>query len=154
MYYLMRLLPGSVVVARRALDAETGVRIPARQHQSAQYCERRGSVFGENSLDEKMMESDINDPKTILVLQDENSVVGFTYALPESEGVACIVDTVLVKEYQNRGFISILMSCLETELRKKGYEYVTRDAMVENGYADKIIKNYSTKIVETRGFIG
>ncbi|MEK7506296.1 MAG: GNAT family N-acetyltransferase [Patescibacteria group bacterium] len=113
------------------------------------------NIFGEKSLDEKMMESDINSPEANLVLlKDGDAVVGFTYALPESEGVARIVDTVIAKEYQKKGLVAILMSSLEAELKRKGYEYVTRDAMVDNGYAGKIAKNYSSGIVETREFMG
>jgi hypothetical protein len=112
-------------------------------------------VFGKKSLDEKMMESDINDTNASLALLKEgDSIVGFTYALPESEGVARIVDTVLAKEYQNKGYVALLMTTLEIELEKKGYEYVTRDAVIENGYADKITKNYISQIVETSEFVG
>jgi len=112
-------------------------------------------VFGEKSLDKEMMKSDINDLRASLVLlRDKDLIVGFTYALPESEGVARIVDTVITKKYQNKGFVSLLMSCLETELRKNGNKYVTRDVMVENGYADKVMKNYVSQIVETREFTG
>ncbi len=113
------------------------------------------SIFSEKSLDEEMMRSDINDPNTILVLlKDGESIVGFTYALPESEGVARIVDTVLLKEYQGRGFVAMLMARLETELKKNKYVYVTRDVMVENGYAEKVMKNYGSRIVATREFSG
>ncbi|EKD24003.1 MAG: hypothetical protein ACD_81C00131G0006 [uncultured bacterium] len=113
------------------------------------------SIFGEESLSEEMMRDDINDPEvTLVLLKKDESIVGFTYALPESGGVARIVDTVIIKERQSKGLISMLMTCLETELRKKGYEYVTRDAMVDNGYADKITRNYSSRIIETRDFIG
>lgn len=111
------------------------------------------SIFGEKSLDKDMMQSDVNDSKMNLVLlKDGDSIVGFTYAVPENEESVRIVDTVLMKEYQHKGFVSLLMSCLETELKKRGYTYITRDALVENGYADKIIKNYSPRIIETKEF--
>jgi ribosomal protein S18 acetylase RimI-like enzyme len=113
------------------------------------------SVFGEKSFSEEMMKSDINDPNVrLVVLKDENSIVGFTYAIPENDRVICIVDTVILKEYQNKGLVSMLMSCLEKELKNSGYEYVTRDAMIENGYADKIMKNYKSRIVETWDIVG
>jgi hypothetical protein len=112
-------------------------------------------IFGEKSLDEKMMESDINDTNTSLVLLKEgDSIVGFTYSLPEGDGIARIVDTVLTKEYQNKGYVALLMKALEIELKKKGYKYITRDAVIENGYADKITKNYTSQIVETNEFVG
>jgi ribosomal protein S18 acetylase RimI-like enzyme len=113
------------------------------------------SIFSEKSLDEEMMRSDMNYPRAVfVVLKDGDSVVGFTYALPESEGVARIVDTVLLEEYQGRGFVAMLMARLEAELKKEKYIYVTRDVMVQNGYADKVMKNYGSKVVETREFTG
>ncbi len=113
------------------------------------------SIYGKKFLDKETMKSEINNPRVCLVLLKEGDlVVGFTYALPESKKIAHIIDTALAKEYQNKGFVSILMSCLENQLRKRGYEYITRRAMVENGYADKITKNYSGKIVETSEFVG
>jgi ribosomal protein S18 acetylase RimI-like enzyme len=109
------------------------------------------SIFGEESLDQEMMRSDINDSKTnLILLKDGSSIVGFTYTVPENEDSARIVDTVLMKKYQHKGFVSILMSCLETELRKSGYKYITRDVLIKNGYADKIMKNYNSQIIETK----
>lgn len=107
------------------------------------------SLFGDKSLAEDWLRSDINDLKTMLVLlKDDNSIVGFTYAVPESEEIARIVDTTIAKKYQGRGMVVKLINCLEEELKRRGYKYMTRDAMVENGYADKIEKNYSSRIVE------
>ena len=112
-------------------------------------------VFGDKSLEGKMMEADINDPNTVLVLlKDGEAVIGFTYAVPESEGVARIVDTVITKEFQNKGLVALLMSSLEAELKKKNYGYITRDVMIDNGYADKVTRHYSSRIVETREFVG
>jgi ribosomal protein S18 acetylase RimI-like enzyme len=107
--------------------------------------------FGEDSLDMEMMRTDLNDPSTsLVVLRDDKKIVGFTYAVPESEGVARIVDTVISKEYQHKGFVSFLMTRLESDLRAKGYGFVTRDSMIANGYAEKIAKHYSDRIVEMR----
>jgi ribosomal protein S18 acetylase RimI-like enzyme len=109
------------------------------------------NIFGKESLKRDMLELDINDPKTVLVLlKDDSCIVGFTYATPESDGVARIVDTVIVKEYQGKGLVSKLMVCLEAELKGQKYEYITRDVMIENGYANKVEKNYISKIVEMK----
>jgi ribosomal protein S18 acetylase RimI-like enzyme len=112
-------------------------------------------VFNEKSFSEEMMSVDINDLKTILViLKDEDLIIGFTYATPEKEKVSCVADIAITKNYQNKGLVSILMSSLEEEMRKSGYDYVIEHAMVENGYADKILKNYKSRIIETREFVG
>jgi hypothetical protein len=41
------------------------------------------------------------------------------------------------------------MQKLEEELRAKGVKWLTREAAVKNGYADKIQKHYGDRIVET-----
>jgi hypothetical protein len=98
-----------------------------------------------------MMKADMNDPNTSwVVLMYGGSIIGFTYAVPESERTARIVDTVISKEYQHRGYVALLMACLEDDLRKKGYGFVTRDSMIENGYADKIAEHYADRVVEMR----
>jgi hypothetical protein len=105
--------------------------------------------FGSQSLDKEMMKADMNDPNTSwVVLMHGGSIIGFTYAVPESERTARIVDTVISKEYQHRGYVALLMACLEDDLRKKGYGFVTRDSMIENGYADKIAEHYADRVVE------
>lgn len=105
--------------------------------------------FGESSLSREMMKTDLNDAETCLViLKTSSRIVGFTYAIPESDGVARIVDTVIEKEYRHKGLVSRLMTCLESELREKGYDFITRDSLVSNGYAEKIARHYSGRIVE------
>ncbi len=113
------------------------------------------SIFGDKAFDKEMMRIDLTNPKTVFaVLKNRDSIIGFTYTTEESAEVANITDTVIIEEYQNKGLVSILMICLETELNRLGYKYVTREAMVENGYADKISKNYTSRIIETREFTG
>ncbi|PIR82958.1 hypothetical protein COU19_03035 [Candidatus Kaiserbacteria bacterium CG10_big_fil_rev_8_21_14_0_10_56_12] len=42
-----------------------------------------------------------------------------------------------------------MMKLLEDTARSRGYTFVTRDARVGNGYADKIAQNYRERIVES-----
>ena len=108
-------------------------------------------VWAEKAFDEEMMEADINDPKAILIiLKDEETIIGFTYALPRSELVSCIVNIVIMKNYQKKGLVKKLMEPIESELRKNGYVYMVECAMVDNGYADKIKKNYHSRIIESK----
>ena len=111
-------------------------------------------VFAEKAFSEEMLRSDISDSKAILaVLKNVDTIIGFAYALPEEKNVSCVVDIAILKDYQKKGLVAILMHSLEAELKKNGYEYITEHAMVENGYADKITKNYSSRIIETRDFV-
>ena len=113
------------------------------------------AVFSQDAFDEKMLKSDINNPKTILVvLKDEGRIIGFVYSMPESDGVARIVDVAILPAFQHKGYISSLMSELESELIKQCYKYFTEDAMVENNYAEKILKHYKSRITETHEFTG
>jgi ribosomal protein S18 acetylase RimI-like enzyme len=112
-------------------------------------------IFADKAFSEEMMRSDLDNPTTRLVLlKDNGSVIGFTYALPEGEKIAGIVDVAIKKEYQHQGLVGKLMSCLEAKLKQEGYEYIITHAMVENGYADKIVKSYGSRIVETKEFVG
>jgi hypothetical protein len=111
--------------------------------------------FKDKSLDKKMMITDINNPNVILVLLKKNNlVIGFSYALPENQTTARIVDTVIKKEYQGKRLISEIMKIMEKKLREIGYKYMSREAMVENGYAKKITKNYNSRILETKESTG
>lgn len=112
-------------------------------------------VFGDKSFSKEMIASDLDEPDVVMVvLKDGDVIIGFVYALPEAEKVACVVDVAIVPKYQNQGLIAGLMLCLETELKRRGYEYMTEHAMVDNGYADKIVKNYASRIIEMSDFFG
>jgi ribosomal protein S18 acetylase RimI-like enzyme len=113
------------------------------------------TVFSQDAFDEQMLRIDINDPRTILVvLKDKEQIIGFVYSMPESDGLARIVDVAILPAFQHKGYISSLMCMLENEMIKQCYEYFTEDAMVENGYAEKILKHYESRIVETHEFEG
>ncbi|HYC83119.1 MAG TPA: GNAT family N-acetyltransferase [Candidatus Paceibacterota bacterium] len=113
------------------------------------------SVFSEKAFGQEMMAADLNDPQAVLaVLKDQKTIVGFAYALPDDRETAHIVDVVIAPSYQHKGLVAKLMSCLERQLKNNGYKYIETEAMVENGYADKILKNYNAQIIETEEFTG
>lgn len=116
------------------------------------------SVFQDQAFSEEYLKKDLSDPKLILaVLKDGDSIIGFVYALPtnsDPENTAGIVDIAIKKEHQGKGLVAPLMSCIEKELKNNGYEYFIEHAMVDNGYADKIDKNYASRIIERNDFIG
>ena len=94
------------------------------------------------------------DPETIAVLLKEaEKILGFSFAIPndyESDKTAYIYTTKIDPQYQNEGLVGVIMNTMEAELRKRKYQYITRDARVSNGYANKIIKHYADRIVEQK----
>lgn len=113
------------------------------------------SIFGEKAFPEEVMKSDLSNPMTILaVLKDNGVIIGFAYAEPESKRVSCISDIAIAREYQGKGLVAPLMARMEEELKRSGYKWMTEHAMVENGYADKVQKNYAARIIKSEEFVG
>ena len=113
------------------------------------------AIFGSKAFSESFLQTDLsNHDVVVAILKDGDKVIGFAYALPEDEETVCVADIAISAEYQNRGLVATIMSCLETALKQKGYLYMTEHAMVENGYAAKIKKHYNARIIETSDFVG
>lgn len=116
--------------------------------------------FGDGAFQDDYLGHEFGDPaNTAVVLRDEatSRVAGFTYAVPigliewdrvlESRDTAYICDTALGAAYQGRRLIAPMMAALERELRRRGYQFLERDAAVSNGYAAKIERAYGDRIV-------
>lgn len=112
-------------------------------------------AFGDLAFSAEAMRADIDDPSAVLILLRESErIVGFAYALPEGEKTACVVDIVIEKSHRGRGLVAPIMACMEARLKEAGYEWLVEHAMVDNGYADKIERNYGGRIVESGDFVG
>ncbi|MFH0800114.1 MAG: GNAT family N-acetyltransferase, partial [Pseudomonadota bacterium] len=96
-----------------------------------------------------------NPENTAVVLRDQRSgrIVGYSYASRKSSDTAYIDTTVIHPAHQGQGLVGKLMEKLEEELRRRGFKYVERDALIENGYADSIKRHYGNRILEQRRFI-
>ena len=106
-----------------------------------------GKGFGEAYLRERF-----GDPESIIaLLRKERRLIGFSCAVPDDdvEGAAYIDTTNIHPDYQGKRYVAELVAVIEQEARKRGYHYLTRNAAVENGYADKILKQYEGRILET-----
>lgn len=83
------------------------------------------------------------DPSsTCVLLKDGVRIIGYSLAIPDEDyndvKTAYIYDTEIEKKYQGRGLIAEVMNKMEEELKKLGYKQITRDVMVEGGYAANI----------------
>jgi GNAT superfamily N-acetyltransferase len=116
-------------------------------------------AFEDKAFDTEYLRSEISDPAHVVALLTKSPdarVLGFTYALPVTEiephrspraaNTAYIADSVLEAGIRGQGHIGPLMSCLEDELRHRGFEYLERHAAVAHGYARKVCKHYSARI--------
>lgn len=92
-----------------------------------------------------------NEANIIVLLKQGSEIIGFTCGIPD-ENVAdaiYIETTEITPTEQGKGHVVAVMDLLENECRNRGYKFITRDAEISNGYADKIAKNYGDRILES-----
>lgn len=100
----------------------------------------------------------LSDPRSTAILLKKNGVVvGATLAVPigkiepsrqaESAETAYILKTFILPKHQDKGYLAHMMATLEQQLRAKGFRYVERHAMIDNGYAAKILAHYGDQVL-------
>lgn len=110
------------------------------------------ACFGDKSFPESDLQSHFENPEHIAVLlRKKDRIIGFTCGIPdeEVEGALYIETTDILPEEQGQRHVVSLMNTLEDEARRRGYRFITRNAAISNGYADKVQKNYAARIVES-----
>lgn len=77
-------------------------------------------------------------------------VAGFITAIPDAStpGALYVEDTLVDVPYRGRRLVALMSRALEDEARRRGYRYLTRDAAVRNGYADKLERAYAGRVLE------
>ncbi len=119
-------------------------------------------AFETEPFTEETLEADFLDSENIVVLLKDigsKEVIGFTYAKPyepetedspaKPEETAWMWDTVIQKEYRGKGLLGILISAVEEELKKRGFKYLERNALVANNFAENISKHYKDRIIKS-----
>ena len=102
---------------------------------------------------------DVSDPTTIVgLLPCGGTLTGFTYLeLPsrvspgrdhEDADVRHVSDTAIRRELQGTRLVGTLMSMVEVELAARGVRFLTRNAKIPSGYADKVARHYRDRIIE------
>ncbi len=108
--------------------------------------------FPGKGLGEEYLQGVFEDPNNLIVLLKSGSeIIGFSCGIPDKENpdTLYIETTEITPSQQSKGLVSQLMTKLEDEARRRGFLFITRDAEIANGYADKIVKNYSDRIIES-----
>ncbi len=108
--------------------------------------------FGETGLEEEDFTNIAHSPDGIVaLLKKGQKILGYTIGGQDEneEKTITIYSTAITPEEQGMGYVESLVGSFESEARKRGYLFLTRYAAKENGYADKIQKNYTDRIVET-----
>lgn len=123
------------------------------------FCDLEKSAFGDSSMSKIDLASDLKNPSNIFIfLYDGETIIGVTHAKPVTEvyserttdtDTAIIWNTIIDKDYRGRGLVSILMTRLEEELKRRGYKYIERFAAVSNKYAENVQKYYGSRVIET-----
>lgn len=96
------------------------------------------------------LEDELTDERNVvLLLRDAlgDKTIGYTLATPQSKDTAYVASTAILPEFQDRGYLPMLINRLERELQARGFKYMERHAEVSNGYADNIEKHYGNRIV-------
>lgn len=83
----------------------------------------------------------------VAIIREGDTAFGYCLVSRRWPDTAYVSYTAIEPEYQNKGHLKTLIDAVETELRVIGYEYLERNARVENGYADKITKFYGSRVV-------
>jgi predicted GNAT family acetyltransferase len=84
------------------------------------------------------------------LLSHKEKLVGFSLAKVSAytPDTAYISLTLIDPKHRRKGAVGVLMAGMEAELVERGIQYMTRDALVENGYADSIRRHYGDRITE------
>jgi len=107
--------------------------------------ERSAFQSGQQYSKEQLNNEFMNPNGVNIVMRKGSKIVGYCTAFPtayRNEKALYVSSTAFLPEFQGKGLVSDLMYTLEVEAQRQGYTVLTRHAMVENGYADKLEKNY------------
>lgn len=119
-------------------------------------------AFGEHGFTAEQLKEDfLNKNNFIIILKsDTDEVIGFTYARTPKDAepifadvddeTACMWDTIIKKEYRGQHLLGSMMALLEEELKKAGYKYMERSALLANNYAENIQKFYQGRIIQSK----
>ena len=108
--------------------------------------------FPDKGLGEEYLKEVFGDKNNIVVLvRRDKQIIGFTCGIPDTTVADAIyIDTTeITSSEQGQKHVVKLMEQLEGESRRRNYKFLTRDAEIANGYADKIEKNYGNRILES-----
>ncbi len=118
-------------------------------------------AFGSRSFTQQALEMDFLDSKNIIILlkeEDRKKIIGFTYAKPREPETndspankgetAWVWDTVIEKKHRGKGYLGTMMTSLEEELKRRGFRYLERNALVANNFAKNIDKHYRERIIK------
>src|SRR3990167_7285726 len=92
--------------------------------------ELEDECFSDKTFPEEELESIFANPDSIIVLlKKKGKIIGFSSALPDRdmEGAVYIDTTEIHPDEQGKGHVVSIMSMLETEARKRGHQFLTRN---------------------------
>ncbi|HEY0010877.1 MAG TPA: GNAT family N-acetyltransferase [Candidatus Paceibacterota bacterium] len=108
--------------------------------------------FGEAGFSEEELRASFESAQNVVVLLRQGGrIIGFSIAVPDAKvaGALYVNTTDILREERGKRHVVSLMHGLEEEARARGYKFLTRNAVVGNGYADKIMRSYEGRILET-----
>lgn len=128
--------------------------------------------FGCHAFSEDELRADFTDPKCVAVVSKDmltGGIMGYTYTTPllkyphnmdltlprHDNGIqtAYLWQIALHQHYIGQGLVRDIMKTLEPALITKGYKYLELSARIENGFAAKIERNNSRRILYKEAFV-
>jgi ribosomal protein S18 acetylase RimI-like enzyme len=96
-------------------------------------------LIGDSEMD---LEELFTEPDTVIVTLTDNSgkIIGYSAAQQYTDSDLYVRSTAVDYEYQGLRAGKLLNEAVETEARRLGYSQLSRDAMVDTGYAVSLIR--------------
>lgn len=110
--------------------------------------------FGPDAFSPSELRLAFNGRRSLAVLLwdgplEDSALIGYTQAQPgDDPETYYIANTAIAKSHQGRGLVKLLMDRLYADLRALGARYIERDAAIDNGYADKILRWHAAEVLE------
>jgi len=118
---------------------------------------------GDNAFDAGYLWKLMNNPETMTVLLrriGDDKILGYTCGIPdedEKDGKSAYIDsTAILKDFQGKGLVAPLIDALEDEMKRRGFEYMTRDSMnqARTGADGRPLPTYADVISKLEGHQG
>jgi ribosomal protein S18 acetylase RimI-like enzyme len=111
--------------------------------------------FTNEEIENFFLKTYSNDKALVLFLKDklERKIIGFTATYINGD-TADIHMTGIRSDKRNQKLVGELMKNLEEKLKTIGVSYITREAKVNDGYADAIERYYGDRVIYTEDIEG
>lgn len=104
--------------------------------------------FTNKEIEDLFLKTYSNNKALVLFLKDEleSKIIGFTATYINGD-TADIHMTGIHSDKRNQKLVGILMKNLEEKIKTMGVVYITREAKINDGYADTVERYYGDRVI-------